>query len=243
MELLDVSERATRSTLSRMVRKGWVVASKHGRRSRYSLTPRGRLLLKQGEKRIFELPFTNWDGQWHLVIYSLPESKRKLRHELRQHLNWLGFGRLAPATWVSPHNRQAELESMLKELEAQEYVDLFSSRYLGTSSAQELVQRCWDLPELAQEYREFVERYRPEFEKYRAKSVRQLQAAPEDCFIRQFWVTHDFQPFPRKDPNLPTTLLPPDWIGFTARQLFENYRQLLSTYTNQFIDKIIEDGK
>jgi DNA-binding transcriptional regulator PaaX len=53
-------------------------------------------------------------------------------------------------------------------------------------------------------------------------------------------VTQDFQSFPRKDPNLPTTLLPPDWIGFAARQLFDDYRQLLDTYSNEFVDAVVK---
>ncbi len=239
-DLLDLSERATRSTLSRMVRKGWLKASKRGRRSYYSLTARGRLLLEQGKQRIFELPLTDWDGQWRLVIYSLPENKRKLRHALRRQLIWLGFGRLAPATWVSPHDRTVELNNIFAELRVRDYVDLFSSRYLGTSSAEELVQRCWNLPELEVEYRQFVAHYQPQYEICQAKSEAELQASPEDCFVRHFRVTNAFQPFPRKDPHLPTVLLPPDWIGFTARQLFDNYRQLVEPYTTDFINKIFE---
>jgi phenylacetic acid degradation operon negative regulatory protein len=73
---LDVSEHAARNTLSRMSRKGWLVARKDGRRSQYSLTPRGWSLLVQGEKRIFEPPFREWDGMWHIVVFSLPEKKR-----------------------------------------------------------------------------------------------------------------------------------------------------------------------
>jgi len=239
MELLGVSERATRSTLSRMARKGWVQASRHGRRSRYSLTPRGRSLLMQGKKRIFELPYTHWDGSWYLVIYSLPERSRKLRHELRKQLSWLGFGRLAPGSWISPHDRQAELEEILLELELQTYVELFCSRHLGHSSATELVERCWNLPELAAEYSRFVAKHRPAYESLKTKIESDQEPSPEVCFTHRFWVTHDFQPFPRKDPNLPTQLLPPNWIGLDARRLFENYRILLDQSASNFIDAII----
>ncbi|MBE7473020.1 MAG: hypothetical protein DPW09_00020 [Anaerolineae bacterium] len=241
--LLELSERATRSTLSRMVRKGWLKAGKNGRRSYYSLTPRGQSLLEHGKQRIFEVPLADWDGQWHLVIYSLPEKKRKLRHSLRQQLTWLGFGRLAPATWVSPHDRTAELNGIFAELGVRNYVDLFSSRYLGTSSTEELVQRCWNLLELEVEYRQFVAHYQPQYETCLAKSKEELRTSPEACFVYHFRVTNAFQPFPRKDPHLPTALLPPDWIGFSARHLFDNYRQLIEPYTADFITKIVETEK
>lgn len=237
--LLGISERATRSTLSRMVRKGWLVSCREGRRSRYSLTAGGRALLEQGKKRIFESPFTDWDEVWYLVIYSLPEDNRSRRHTLRQHLIWQGFGRLAPGTWVSPHNRKAELDNIFNQLQVQDFVELFSSEHLGPSSAQALIQRCWDLPGLEAEYREFVARYQPEYEACRAQSKDELRSFLETCFVRRFWVVHDFQPFPRKDPNLPTVLLPPDWVGFKARQLFDDYRQLLNAYSDEFIDTIL----
>ena len=240
LDLLGVSERATRSTLSRMVRKGWLVSRKQGRRSQYSLTARGQRLLEEGKRRVFEAPCTEWDGLWYSVVYSIPESKRNLRHALRQNLIWLGFGRLAPATWVSPHNRKAELEGISNELGIQEYIDLFSSKYLGLSSVQELIQRCWNLPELKIEYQKFVTRYQAEYEMCQAQSEEQLRSSADVCFVRRFWVTQDFQSFPRKDPNLPTILLPPDWIGFTARQLFEDYLQLLDTYSNEFVDAVVK---
>jgi phenylacetic acid degradation operon negative regulatory protein len=242
LSLLGVSERATRSTLSRLVRKGWLVSCKEGRRSRYALTASGRALLEQGKKRIFELPFADWDEMWYLVIYSLPEDKRTQRHALRQHLIWQGFGRLAPGTWISAHNRQAELEAIFDELKVQAYVELFASAHLGPSSAQTLIQRCWDLPALEAEYKEFVARYQPEFAACQAQSDDELRASPETCFVRQFWVEHDFQPFPRKDPNLPMVLLPPDWVGFTARQLFDDYRQRLSPFSNEFIGMMVQSA-
>jgi phenylacetic acid degradation operon negative regulatory protein len=220
-----------------MTRKGWLIARKQGRRSQYSLTARGWALLEEGGRRIFEPRFVDWDGLWHLVVYSLPEGKRNLRHALRQHLIWLGFGRLAPATWISPHNRKAELESIFNDLGVQGYVELFSSMHTGPSSGQALIQQCWDLPGLAAEYGEFITRYQAEYEASRAS---QQDLSPEICFVRRFWLTHDFQPFPRKDPNLPTALLLPDWIGFTARQLFDDYRHLLATPANQFVDAVVK---
>ncbi len=240
LELLGVTERAARSVLSRITRKGWLTARRQGRYSQYSLTVSGQMLLEEGGRRIFEPPFTDWDGHWHLVVYSLPEKKRALRHTLRQRLIWLSFGRLAPATWVSPHNRQAELEPILNELQVQEYVELFSGIRTPLSSEQALVQKCWNLPELEAEYRAFLSHYQPEYEACKAQNRNGWPLSPEDCFVRRFWLTHIFQPFPLKDPGLPTALLSPDWIGFEARQLFESYRQLLESEANSFIDRVVK---
>jgi phenylacetic acid degradation operon negative regulatory protein len=240
MELLDVSERAVRSTLSRMTRKGWVVSKMHGRRSQYTVTPRGLALLAGGHRRIFEPLYTGWDGQWRLVVYSLPEKKRKKRHSLRKQLTWLGFGRLASGAWVSPHDRRAELEAIFAELNVEAYVDLFAGHYLGPGAAEELVQRCWDMETLAAQYTEFLDRYRPQFERDRRCFELGDLPTPEECFVRNFWLIHEYQSFPLKDPNLPITLLPEEWIGFKARRLFEQYRDLLSGPANEFVDELMK---
>jgi phenylacetic acid degradation operon negative regulatory protein len=239
LELLGIGERAARSALSRMSSRGWLVARKQGRRSQYTLTAQGRALLEHGERRLFEPPFSDWDGLWRLVIYSLPESKRDLRHALRGQLTWLGFGPLAPATWISPHDRRVELEYVCDELGIRTYVDIFSGMALHSSPDRTLVERCWDLPALAAEYREFIERYRPEYEACRALDAGQMERAADVCFTRRFWLTHAFLPFPRKDPGLPIALLPPDWAGFAARQLFDEYRRLLEPYASRFVDQVM----
>lgn len=241
LQLLGISERAARSTLSRMKREGWLTTRKFGRRTQHVLTRRGRTILEQGNQRIFEPPFEQWDGLWRLVVYSLPEEKRDLRNDLRKKLIWYGFGNLSPGTWVSPHDWQGELEIILDDLGVRSYVSLFVARHVGSESNQELVQRCWDIPTLAAEYQTFVERYTPEYEAIRSVNGGNgaVGLTEESCFVRRFWLTYDFQPFPRKDPNLPNVLLPDPWVGFTARQIFAQYRRLLSHGMKDFVDTLM----
>ncbi len=243
MELLGaVSELAVRSTLSRMTRKGWIAARKVGRRSQYSLTGQGRKLLERGKQRIFEPVVTDWDGQWRMVVYSLPEDKRKARRALRTQLYWLGFGPLGPGTWISPHPPSAELENIFAELGAERHVQRFTGVFEGPISDQELVRRCWNLESLEPLYQDFINRFLPEFLECEARVREGHPLGGEECFVRLFWLTHAFQSFPFKDPNLPTSLLPADWIGITARRLFENYHQLLSPSAIRFADEVIGEG-
>src|SRR3972149_5596921 len=122
LRLLGVSERATRSTLSRMKRKGWLRAERRGRHSQYRLTPKGERLLSEGGRRIFEPHGWNWDGRWGLGVYSIPESKRRLRTALRKRLTFLGFGPLGPGKWICAHDRQAEVQALLDDLGAGSFV-------------------------------------------------------------------------------------------------------------------------
>ncbi len=239
MGLLGLSERGVRSTLSRMTTKGWLTSKKYGRRSKYSITRLGKALLERGSQRIFEPIFSDWNGEWQMVLYSLPEKKRSKRHLLRTQLIWLGFGSLAPGAWISPHDRMTELRSLFEELDVDQNTDLFAGKHLGPATAKELVDRCWDLTEIEELYRDFAGRYEPEYGWAIEDGLKTL--TPKDCFLRRYCMTYEFQSYPRKDPNLPTVLLPPDWIGFTARELFNNYRNLLSEKANQFVDTVMQE--
>lgn len=244
LDILGVTDRAARTTLSRMKKRGWFETERAGRQSRYILTEAGRAIIDEGDKRIFESPLTYWDGTWYTVVYSLPEEKRQLRDELRKKLSWFGFGQLAPGTWISPHDRRPEIESIIDELGVRRYTSLFASRNLEMVSNAELVSRCWDLSELEQEYAEFVARWSSEVgqtgrspQSGADSSTAQLQAR----FIKRFQITFDFQPFPRKDPNLPLDLLPDDWQGHEARRIFRELREVYNVGLPAFMTGVLSD--
>lgn len=237
LDRLDVGERAARLALSRMARKGWLSTRKEGRRSQYSLTPRGWSLLVQGGQRIFEPPTREWDGMWQIVVFSLPEKKRSLRHAFRTRLPWFGFGQLAPNMWISPHNRKTEILALCNELNMQSHVEIFSGVHMGPSEDKELVRRCWDLPHLATQYKKFIAKFEKEY--LACKNNGHSAPQMDTCFVNRFWLLHHYQAFPRIDPNLPAALLPSDWVGFKARKFFEEYRGILEAPANQFVDEIV----
>lgn len=236
LRLLGVSERAARSTLSRMTRRGWLKPQRDGRRSVYSLTAKGERLLAEGGQRIFEPRNADWDGQWHLVTYSLPERKRKLRNDLRKRLAWLGFAGLAPGTWISARDRRAEVEMMLDDLGVRAYVQLFSGLSLVGGDDREIVARCWDLKDLNRAYARFLARWEPEYERSTQALALGEGLSPAQCFVQRFWIAHEYSAFPRLDPNLPAALLPDGWLGEKAARIFDEYRGLLSGRAGKFFE-------
>lgn len=235
-ELLEVSERAARSTLSRMKQKGWVNSIRHGRYSRYALTPRGRRIVEEGGLRIFEPRRTSWDQRWHMVVYSVPEQKRRLRGRLRQRLGWLGFGYLAPGTWISPNDRAQDVRGDLEDLGATQYAQYFSGMKLHFASQADIVNRCWDLASLNQDYRRFLSRYEAS---YQRAAERQLPLDPATSFVQRFWLTIEYLQFPRRDPNLPPALQPQGWLGTKASQMFQDYHALLKEPSDRFVSDVL----
>lgn len=73
--------------------------------SRLALTESGRDSL-----RSWELMFTKmsrprrWDHRWRVLIFDIPESKKKLRDSVRATLRTIGFVRLQQSVWVYPYD-------------------------------------------------------------------------------------------------------------------------------------------
>ncbi|MFQ5922595.1 MAG: PaaX family transcriptional regulator C-terminal domain-containing protein [Anaerolineales bacterium] len=234
MGLLEVTERAARSTLSRMSQKGWLTSIRAGRYSRYALTPRGQRIVEEGGVRIFEPRRTTWDELWHMVVYSIPEQKRRLRGRLRQRLGWLGFGHLAPGTWISPNDRAEDVGADLEDLGATEYAQYFSGMKLHFASQEDIVNRCWDLATLNQDYARFLKRYETGYRRVKGKAL-----DPAESFVQRFWLTLEYLQFPRRDPNLPPALQPKGWLGTQASQMFQEYHELLRKPSDRFVGEVL----
>jgi len=237
--LFGLSSQAVRSTLSRVSRKGWLKSRKSGRNSFYSLTPQSIELLEEGAVRILQPRQDPWDGQWHLLTYSIPESKRHLRRRLRRQLIWLGFGTLNHATWISPRDQRAEVEQVVKSLRLVPYVELFSGVHWGFSTDEEIIARGWDLEQLNKYYVAFVERYEPLFQECQEWLGADESLDPEECFRQRFMLVHEYRSSPYVDPNLPVELLPEDWQGERAMHLFRQYRDLLVDEADAFVDSVL----
>jgi phenylacetic acid degradation operon negative regulatory protein len=133
MACFDVPEPTVRVVVARLRKEGWLRSSRDGRETVYALTDAAWELLDEGRARIFERAVGPWDGQWHMVIYSVPETERALREQLRKKLSWLGFGPLSAAVWISPHDRAAQVRDAFAGERAVR-LDAFRSRSDGTAA-------------------------------------------------------------------------------------------------------------
>ncbi|MBX5493436.1 MAG: phenylacetic acid degradation operon negative regulatory protein PaaX [Chloroflexi bacterium] len=241
MAQFGLSEQAVRSALSRMTRGGWLRGRQVGNRSFYSLTPRGKRLLESGRRRIFVRRGGEWDGRWRILVYSIPERQREVREALRKQLTWLGFGPLGSGTWVTPHRLDEEVAALVETLGVRDRVELFEAAHVGFGDAQALARRCWDLDALNTRYRAFVEHWAPRQAALQERLARGDEVPPAECFVERFLLIHEYRRFFFLDPELPPALLPADWQGAAAAQLFHAYHTLLGERANAYLDSVWED--
>jgi len=95
---------------------------------------KGILLTPKGKQRVLRTKFllensSNFkkrkDGKWLMVIFDIPEKKRRLREEFRKFLYSLGFQKLQKSVWVSPYDVQKQLEEIIRTYQLDPFVRIF----------------------------------------------------------------------------------------------------------------------
>lgn len=207
---------SARAALNRLTRRSLLRWEKRGRRTFYALTRRAAAVLTEGGRRIvsFGAGEPPWDGHWAFVAFSVPESRRPIRHALRERLRWLGYAPLYDALWVSPRDRAAEVREVLDELDLRT-ATLFTGTPQTCSPKQGDPLSAWDLDGLRRGYDTFIEVWRPWAERTRAGSV-----TPADALVARTEVMDVWRTYPGTDPELPGRLLPAGWPRAEARRLF-----------------------
>ena len=237
-----VSQQAVRSTVSRMTRRGMLRVDRIGTRSFYSLTPESTKVIEAAAARIFHShsPRNTWDGQWRLVTYSIPENAREARDRLRHELGWMGFGMLTNALWISPHDCRPEVDQLATSLGLCDHIEMFTARHEGFASAESIVARCWNLPAINARYAAFIDKYKPMYEQHLRLLKLGDDLQPSQYFVHRFNLIHEYRRFPFKDPELPSELLPKEWRGTEATNLFRQYHDLLADKANAFFYSVFE---
>lgn len=232
MACFDVPEPTVRVVVARLRKEGWLSSRKDGRETVYALTDAAWELLDEGRERIFQRARGPWDGQWHMVIYSVPESERGLREQLRKKLAWFGFGPLSASVWLSPHDRGDAVAQAFAD-EGSVRLDVFRSRSTGSAEDRDIATRAWDLAALDREYADLLTTYRPRLAAYRSGELRGA-----DALVERMRLVHDYRRFPFRDPDLPPELLPEGWCGRVAHDVFLEAHGLLRGPAEECVDAL-----
>lgn len=71
----------------------------------YELTPAGEKVLRRWEMRNFKLNKPKkWDGKWRVVIFDIPQKKKKYRDHITMIFREAGFERLQNSVYVFPYD-------------------------------------------------------------------------------------------------------------------------------------------
>jgi phenylacetic acid degradation operon negative regulatory protein len=215
---------SVRTAVFRLKQRGWLVAETRGGARGYALTPLALTALASGDEIIWHArqPADLADG-WCVVNFSVPESARAKRHQLRAHLAALGFGNVGTAMWIAPARMKGAAEQAIAELGLDKYAAIFVGDYVGGQDLTTLLYDSWDLAAIDRRYQDFIARFQAEAAALEASGVVGRQPA----FIAYLGVVDQWRKLPFRDPGLPREVLAEDWSAPAAAALFARLVALL----------------
>lgn len=238
---LGVDEPAVRSAISRLKRRGILAAQRHGAQAGYELSAEAEAILREGDARIFRRERATLADGWLLAVFSVPESERHRRHVLRSELTRLGFGMAAPGVWIVPAHPRDATADVLRRLGLDAYADLFRANHVAFGDLTVKVREWWDLDELQRQYERFLQANEPALNRWALLSQEASAStdAERAAFTDYMRALTDWRRLPYLDPGLPTELLPDDWIGIRAADVFFALRSRLADPAHAHVRRVV----
>lgn len=97
------NQRVTQALL-RLERRGLIHIIDDGGKRRVRLTQQGEELIHGLYAGSYVIPMpARWDGKWRLVMFDVPEKRKKVRDTLRMLLRSAGFVHFQDSAWIQPY--------------------------------------------------------------------------------------------------------------------------------------------
>ncbi len=235
LEALGVEERAARQAINRTSSDGWLEGESVGRYTRWRISAHGRRLLETASDRLqrsFRLD-RGWDGHFLLLVLTGTALDRPTRDRLATGLDFEGFGTLSSSVWISAdRGARPGLEALLESVALPGAALVFDSTTVeGAETPAEVVAMAWDLDSAAVAHRAFVSAF--------------AGADPSDereAFALSTRLAHEWRHLLSVDPALPAELLPADWPGARAAELFHRCRAAWAEPARGYYARLVDEA-
>lgn len=237
MDVFGFNERSVRTAVFRLVQNGWLVSEKIGRTSYYRVTESSRQRFVQADAKIYNFNHVDWDQKWDLILLSSLDLENKL--VLKKELEWIGFATIASNVMAYPGCDHLKLQNLLLNLNMTDQVVIFKAEALqlwqeSYPTVKRMVEANWPIQELHSRYEKFIRDFR-EFLNL-IESTDDLDAV--QAFQLRILLIHQFRRILLKDPDLPSELLPSNWLSLNARNLSSNLYQMVVSAGEDFFMEI-----
>lgn len=148
-----------------------------------------------------------WDEKFYLVNYDIPVGKNSQRDALRIFLKNLGCVMLQSSVWLTPYNPTKELKKFIekKKLSERVVVSVLLDEWGPPPDV-------YGLEEVNRRHREFVEG---------TEGIEGIKGGKGLNGDERMMLAFEYFAILKDDPQLPFELLPPDWAGTRAQEVFE----------------------
>lgn len=106
---------------------------------------------EKGKKLILKYKFDElkikkpkkWDGKWRLVMFDIPEKRKRARETLRRKLKSMDFYQVQKSVFIHPFECQREIESVTTAYEIEPFVYFMRADYIDNEKK---IKTKFDLP-------------------------------------------------------------------------------------------------
>lgn len=244
LQEFGISEVGARNGVSRLAKRGLLELcdERRGRQTYYRLSQEAH---EHHPERLSEIVTFGqtpilWDGTWNVVMFSVAERDRSVRHLIRQQLAGQRYGMLFDGVWVRPGLAAEHVKIALRSVGVHRAVVLNGASVEAVFGDADPVT-AFPLDDLRARYESFIEHIDELTTRMRSGSI-----SPAEALVRRSEVMDSWRYFPDNDPLLPAEILPPDWPLERARESFQiaydglaeladhRLRALLSDYDSAF---------
>lgn len=248
---LGYDEPGVRSAVSRLKGKNILHSTRVDGVAAYELSETVQRVFAEGDRRIFSERRNDSTYDWLLAVFSVPEARRNLRHQLRSLLTGLGFGIVASGVWVASASVTDRAKDLLTERGLDEFVEFFRGDYLMSGDMRAKVAQWWDLEAIDALMGEWLEAYGDADSLWAdllgddpAEALR--TATPEACrdaFRFYIPMLTLWRRLPYRDPNLPLDYLPDGWREPLARRAFARTHRLIAPLAARHAYRVIAENR
>jgi phenylacetic acid degradation operon negative regulatory protein len=237
LSALGMSEPTVRATILRMRRGGWLTSTRRGPVVEYALTPPARDLAAAVLQPVMgERP--TWDGVFHGLLFTIPESGRAYRDALRRAAVLAGFGILRPGLLVTTDDRRwPRIDAELAMAPTGSRLVRVELR-MAPDDARAAAAEAWPLETLAATYREHVAAMQQLADAHRAAPPKGPAA------LRVMWeAMTPISATAIGDPMLPHELLPAEWPTSEIRTAVEAVWVVVGPGLTAYLDALLVHGE
>lgn len=123
-----------RSTLYRLKSKKMVTMYYKDNEEVVEITEKGkkRLLKYEFNEMKIKIP-KRWDGLWRIVIFDIPEKRKKVRNAINLKLKELGFYPIQKSTFIFPYECRNEIDFVAEHFFARKYINYIVAKEIDDS--------------------------------------------------------------------------------------------------------------
>lgn len=231
---LGLSEPAARSTILRLRQAGSVTSARAG--STVGYAPSSATLASHQRHAGQSNPERPaWDGSFHALVVTVPESRRRFRDGLRWAAAIAGYRSLRPGLLIAPSDRRAEIAPVLDQRPKDASV-LFAQLRLSLEDSRAVAAELWELDELAHRYRALAVAART------ATTAARRRPPTGPAAVRGLaGATLPIYEAIRDDPSLPPQLLPPGWPQPELRVALTEALTCLTPAVHSYIEQLLSE--